>query len=277
MMAKAVATESQMNFISVKGPELFSKWVGESEKQIRELFRKAREAAPCVVFFDEIDSVAANREGSGGSGGGASSVGARVLSQLLNEMDGIDAISKKKHLIVMAATNRPEVLDAAIMRPGRFDRLLYIPLPDEAARLAIFKKEFGKMTNVERGVLDCDLFLDEIVDRTEGFSGAETVNICKEAALMAIREVIQAGEVEIRASTAKETDSEKIQKKEEEGNHTVTKNEGNSTEQANPRPNLLVGLRREHIFAALDVAKPRISKETIAFYDNFEKTSGVKA
>merc|ERR1719191_1765280 len=128
MMAKAVATETEMNFVSIKGPELFSKYVGDSERAVREVFRKARTAAPCVVFFDEIDAVGSKRDDEGSGG-----VAARVLAQLLAEMDGVGAVGAK-HVVVLAATNRPHVLDPALMRPGRFDRLVHVPLPDGPAR-----------------------------------------------------------------------------------------------------------------------------------------------
>ncbi|KFG34909.1 ATPase, AAA family protein [Toxoplasma gondii p89] len=137
MMAKAVATESKMNFISVKGPELFSKWVGESERAVREVFRKARQNAPCVIFFDEVDAMGGDRE-TGDAGG----VDSRVLSQLLNEMDGIGPV---REVIVIAATNRPDLLDAALLRPGRLDRLVYVPLPDWEARREIVVKMLKNM------------------------------------------------------------------------------------------------------------------------------------
>jgi len=132
MLAKAVATESEANFISIKGPELFSKWVGESEKAIREVFRKGRTAAPSIVFFDELDSVVPRR----GMGFGDSGVSERVISQLLTEMDGIESLV---NVVIIGATNRPDIIDQAILRPGRFDRLIYVPAPDHATRLNILK------------------------------------------------------------------------------------------------------------------------------------------
>ena len=173
LIARAVATESESNFISIKGPEVFSKWVGESEKAIREVFRKARMAAPCVVFIDEVDSIAPRR----GLGYSDSGVTERVVSQLLTEMDGLIAM---ENIVVLAATNKPEILDPALMRPGRFDRLIYIPPPDENARLQILKVHTRNMP------LD-NVNLDEIAKNTNGYSGADLEALCHEAAMNALR------------------------------------------------------------------------------------------
>jgi len=173
LIARAVATESESNFISIKGPEVFSKWVGESEKAIREVFRKARMAAPCVVFIDEIDSIAPRR----GLGYSDSGVTERVVSQLLTEMDGLISM---ENIVVLAATNKPEILDPALMRPGRFDRLIYIPPPDENARLQILKVHTRNMP------LD-NVNLDEIAKNTNGYSGADLEALCREAAINALR------------------------------------------------------------------------------------------
>ena len=132
MLAKAVANESQANFISIKGPELLSKWVGESEKGGREIFRKARQAAPYIIFFDEVDAIAPVRRG----GFGDSHVTERVISQLLTELDGLEVL---RNVVVIAATNRPDIVDPALLRAGRFDRMLYIPSPDRKSRLQIFR------------------------------------------------------------------------------------------------------------------------------------------
>ena len=161
MIAKAVASTSEANFISIKGPELLSKWVGESEKGIREVFRKARQAAPCVVFFDELDSVAPHR--SGGEAGD-SRVTERIVSQLLTEMDGLEDL---KGVVVIGATNRPDIVDEALLRPGRFDRLLEIPLPDNEARKEILKIHTSKKP------LDKTVSLDKLVELTKGYSGAD--------------------------------------------------------------------------------------------------------
>jgi len=178
LLAKAVATESEANFISVKGPELLSKWVGESEKAVREVFRKARQAAPCVIFFDEIDALAPAR----GSGIGDSRVTERVISQLLTELDGIEEL---KDVVVVAATNRPDLLDPALLRPGRFDRLIYVPPPDEKARLEILKIHTRGKPLAE------DVDLEEIAKKTEGYTGADLEALCDTAALLAIRELVE--------------------------------------------------------------------------------------
>merc|ERR1719198_1689559 len=161
LVAKAIANEVKSNFISVKGPELLSMWFGESESNVRQLFDKARGAAPCILFFDEIDSIAKPR-GSGGAGGSDS--GDRIVNQILTEIDGVGA---KKSVFVIAATNRPDMLDSAVMRPGRLDQLVYLPLPDLESRLAIIK------ACTRKSPLAKDISLDEIAERTEGFSGAD--------------------------------------------------------------------------------------------------------
>ncbi|UNQ72689.1 CDC48 family AAA ATPase [Infirmifilum sp. NZ] len=174
LLAKAVATESEANFIGVKGPEVLSKWVGESERAIREIFRKARQAAPCVVFFDEIDSIVPRRGQRYDSG-----VTDRIVNQLLTEMDGLERL---EGVVVIAATNRPDIIDPALLRPGRFDRLIYVPPPDEKARLEIFKVHTRRMPLAE------DVDLAELAKRTEGYTGADIAAVCREAAITALRE-----------------------------------------------------------------------------------------
>jgi transitional endoplasmic reticulum ATPase len=181
MLARAVATESEANFISIKGPEVFSRWVGESEKAIREIFRKARMASPAIIFFDEVDSLVPRR----GLGYGDSGVTERVISQLLTEMDGIMPL---EDIIVIAATNRPDIVDSAVLRPGRFDRLIYVPEPDEAARLEIFK------INTKNMPLSNDVDIKEH-RMTKGYSGADISSVCREAAMNALRRDINAKEV----------------------------------------------------------------------------------
>ncbi|KAG0164790.1 spermatogenesis associated protein 5 [Apophysomyces sp. BC1015] len=178
LMAKALATEAGSNFIAVKGPELFSKWVGESEKAVREVFRKARAASPSIVFFDEIDALTVKR---GSTGEGGASVADRVLSQLLNELDGIEPLV---NVTVVAATNRPDIIDDALMRPGRIDRILYVGPPDFFSRREIFRIQLQKMA------CDKDVDLDELAEKSDGCSGAEAVAICQEAALFAMEENI---------------------------------------------------------------------------------------
>jgi len=182
LLAKAVATESEANFIAVRGPELLSKWVGESEKGVREVFRKARTAAPTIVFFDEIDALAPAR---GGEDEGTH-VTERVVNTLLAEMDGIQNL---KDVVVIAATNRPELLDPALLRPGRFDKLVEVPAPDEATRLAILKVHTAKMP------LAKDVDLKVLAKKTEGYSGADLEALCREAGMFALREKQDAKEV----------------------------------------------------------------------------------
>jgi transitional endoplasmic reticulum ATPase len=182
LLARAVATESEANFIAVKGPEIFSKWVGESEKAIREVFRKARTAAPAIIFFDELDSIIPRR-GAGYSDSGATE---RVISQLLTEMDGIESL---QNVVVIAATNRPDILDPAVMRPGRFDRLIDVPAPDAKALMQIFKIHARDMP------LSKDVDLSEIAEKAKGYSGADVEALCREAAMNALRDSIDAKEV----------------------------------------------------------------------------------
>lgn len=179
MLAKAVATESEANFISVKGPEFLSKWVGESEKAVRETFRKAKQAAPCIIFFDEIDSITPTR-GSGSD----SHVTERVISQILSEIDGLEELH---NITVIAATNRPDIIDPALLRPGRIDRLIYITPPDRDARYEIFKVHTSKTP------LDSDVDLDKLAEDTEDFTGADIASVCNEATMLAIREYVNSG------------------------------------------------------------------------------------
>ncbi len=182
LLARAVATESEANFITIKGPEVFSKWVGESEKAIREVFRKARMASPAVIFFDEFDSLVPRR----GLGYADSGVTARVISQLLTEMDGIVTL---EDVVVIAATNRPDIVDPAILRPGRFDRLIYVPDPDEKARLEILQIYTKGMP------LTKDVDLAQLTSMTKNYSGADIDAVCREAGLNALRTDINAKEV----------------------------------------------------------------------------------
>jgi transitional endoplasmic reticulum ATPase len=179
LIAKALATEAGVNFVSVKGPELLSMYVGESERGLRDLFRKARQASPCIIFFDEIDALAAARS----RGGEDSGVGARMLSQLLTELDGIEEL---KGVFVLAATNRPDLLDSALLRPGRFDMRFDIPLPDESAREKIFQIHLRDRP-VEEGVTPAWLATE-----TEGFSGAQIDGVCRCAIMAAIAQRIAA-------------------------------------------------------------------------------------
>ena len=185
LLARAVATESKANFISIKGPELLSKWVGESEKAIREVFRKAKMASPCIIFFDEFDSIAPSR----GRHTSDSGVTEKVLSQMLTELDGLES---KKDIVVIAATNRPDILDPALIRPGRIDRILLVPAPDEMSRkaiLKIFTEEMPLTNNLKIEALN-DLIGD-------GFSGADIETWCRESAMIALRENIRARKISL--------------------------------------------------------------------------------
>ena len=184
MLAKAAATESGANFIAVRGPEILSKWVGESEKAIREIFRKARLHAPAIIFFDEIDAIAQTRGFYDTSG-----VTYRIVNQLLAELDGIEPLT---NVVVIAATNRPDILDPALLRPGRFDKIIYVPPPDTRARLEILKIHTRKMPLAE------DVDLELLALKTEGYSGADIAALCREAALLALRENINATRVHMR-------------------------------------------------------------------------------
>lgn len=187
LLAKAIATESEVNFISVKGPSLLSKYVGESEKGVREIFHKARQAAPCVVFFDEIDALIPTR----GDGGTDSHVSERILSQFLVEMDGIEEL---KGVLVLGATNRPDVLDPAILRQGRFDETVEIPMPDEESRREIFKVHLrDKPVEPQVGTPD-------LAAKTDSFSGAKIAYTCNQAALRAVRRAV--AEVEAKGEKA---------------------------------------------------------------------------
>jgi len=179
LMAKAVANECQANFISVKGPELLTMWFGESEANVRDVFEKARQAAPCVLFFDELDSIAQQRGGSGGDGGGAAD---RVMNQLLTEMDGIGS---KKNVFIIGATNRPDIIDTALMRPGRLDQLIYIPMPDYESRLSILR------ATLRKSPISKDVDLAYLAAQTDKFTGADLTEICQSACKLAIREEIE--------------------------------------------------------------------------------------
>jgi transitional endoplasmic reticulum ATPase len=182
LLARAVATESEANFISIKGPEVFSKWVGESEKAIREVFRKARMAAPAVIFFDEFDSLVPRR----GMGFGDSGVSERVISQLLTELDGVITL---EDVVIIAATNKPDIVDPAVLRPGRFDRLIYVSEPDEKARLEIFKLYTKEMPITK------DIDVAEMAKSTKNYSGADIEAVCREAAMFALRRDVESKEV----------------------------------------------------------------------------------
>ncbi len=181
LLAKAVASESKANFISIKGPEVMSKWVGESEKAVRQIFKKAKQVAPAIVFLDEIDAIAPRR----GSSTGDSGVTERLVNQLLTSIDGLESL---EGVVIVAATNRPDIVDPALLRAGRFGKLVLIPVPDRDARLEIFKVHTGEMPLK-------DVNLEELADRTESFSGADIESLCQEAGLSTLRKDPDASEV----------------------------------------------------------------------------------
>jgi len=178
LLAKAVANESEANFISIKGPELLSKWVGESESGVREVFRKARQSAPTVVFFDEIDAIAPVR----GSGYGDTNVTERVVSQLLTELDGLEELQR---VVVLAATNRPDIVDPALLRAGRFDRILQVPAPDKKARLEVLK------IHTSKNPLASDVDLEKVAEKTEGYTGADLAGLASTAVMIALEEHVE--------------------------------------------------------------------------------------
>ncbi|HET6808810.1 MAG TPA: CDC48 family AAA ATPase [Nitrososphaera sp.] len=192
LMAKATANESEANFISIKGPELLSKWVGESEKGVREIFRKARQAAPCIIFFDEIDAIAPVR----GGGFGTSHVTERVISQMLTELDGLEVLT---NVVVIAATNRPDIIDPALLRPGRFDRLLYVPPPDYESRKQIIH------IHTKKKPLADDTNIDNLATKMDGYTGADIAAVASAAVMLALREhVSKYGKPQEAESHAKE-------------------------------------------------------------------------
>jgi transitional endoplasmic reticulum ATPase len=183
LLAKAVASESEANFISIKGPELLSKWVGESEKGVREVFRKAKQTAPTVIFFDEIDSIASTRSGDDGDSG----VTKRVVNQLLTEMDGLEEL---EDVAIIAATNRPDIIDPGLMRPGRFDRHIKVDTPSEEARLAIFEVHTKDMPLAD------DVNLKKLAKLTDGYVGADIEAVCREAAMLTLRNDMESSEIQ---------------------------------------------------------------------------------
>ncbi|KAJ2810334.1 AAA ATPase cdc48 [Coemansia furcata] len=239
LLAKAIANECQANFISIKGPELLTMWFGESEANVRDVFDKARAAAPCVMFFDELDSVAKARGNSAGDAGGA---GDRVLNQILTEMDGMNA---KKNVFVIGATNRPDQIDGALLRPGRLDQLIYIPLPDLDSRMSILGATLRK-SPVSPGV-----DLKFIADKTNGFSGADLTEICQRACKLAIRESIEA-------------DIRRMREREEAGAGDDAAMQ-DYEEEADPVPEITVA----HFEEAMRYARRSVSDNDIRRYEMF--------
>jgi len=244
MLAKAIANETQANFISIKGPELLTMWFGESEANVRDVFDKARAAAPCVMFFDELDSIAKARGGgSGGDGGGA---GDRVLNQILTEMDGMNS---KKNVFIIGATNRPDQIDSALLRPGRLDQLIYIPLPDEPSRLSILK------ACLRNSPVAPDVDLNFLSKNTHGFSGADLTEICQRAAKLAIRESIES---DIRFAR------EKKEREEAAGDEVKMEED---VEEEDPVP----VITKEHFEEAMRYARRSVSDADIRRYEMFSQ------
>ena len=237
LLAKAVANECSSNFISIKGPELLTMWFGESEANVRDVFDKARAAAPCVLFFDELDSVGIAR--GGGGGGDAGGASDRVLNQLLTEMDGVGA---KKNLFFIGATNRPDILDEALIRPGRLDQLIYIPLPDKPSRVNIIKAVLRKSPVAPNVSMD---FLAEL---TDGFTGADLTELCQRATKAAIRESIEADE------------QRKALLKDQEG-------DANMMEMDDPVPTI----NRKHFEEGLTGARKSVSNYDLDKFDQFRR------
>merc|ERR1712180_414494 len=238
LLAKAIANECQANFISIKGPELLTMWFGESEANVRDIFDKARSAAPCVLFFDELDSIAKSRGGNAGDGGGAAD---RVINQLLTEMDGMSA---KKNVFIIGATNRPDIIDSAIMRPGRLDQLIYIPLPDDKSRIQIFK------ANLRKSPVADNVDLPYLAKMTRGFSGADLTEICQRACKLAIRESIDA---DIR----REKEKQKA---------------GATTMDVDDEEDLVPEITKAHFEEAMKFARRSVSDNDIKKYEMFSQT-----
>jgi transitional endoplasmic reticulum ATPase len=240
LLAKAVANECQANFISVKGPELLTMWFGESEANVRDVFEKARAAAPCVLFFDELDSIGSQRGGSHGDGGGAAD---RVINQLLTEIDGMNS---KKNVFVIGATNRPDIIDPALMRPGRLDQLLYIPMPDYESRLSILRAVLRKSP------VSPEVDLAYLATQTDRFTGADLTEICQRAAKLAIRESIQRHVEQLRIREEAERNGLAMDDEEDE----------------EPVPEILP----RHFEEAVRNARRSVSDRDLAQYSSFAQT-----
>jgi len=235
LLAKAIANECQANFISIKGPEMLTMWFGESEANVRDIFDKARQAAPCVLFFDELDSIAKSRGGNLGDAGGASD---RVINQILTEMDGM---TNKKNVFIIGATNRPDIIDPAILRPGRLDQLIYIPLPDEKSRIQILK------ANLRKSPISPEVNIDVLANVTKGFSGADLTEICQRACKLAIRESI-------------ERDIQLERQRAADGNNAM-----DMDNEEDPVPEI----RKDHFEEAMRFARRSVSDKDVKKYETF--------
>ncbi len=234
LLAKAIANECGANFISIKGPELLTQWFGESEANVRELFDKARAASPCILMFDEMDSIAKTR-GSGGPG--SSEAGDRVINQILTEIDGVGA---RKNVFCIGATNRPDILDPAVIRPGRLDQLIYIPLPDLKSREAIFKAA------LRTAPIASDVSLEVLARSTHGFSGADITEICTTASKLAIREAILAEEERL-----KKVESGELEEDEGKADPSALK------------------ITKKHFNFAMSRARRSVSEKDLALFEEF--------
>merc|ERR1711971_1187252 len=241
LMAKAVANECQANFISVKGPELLTMWFGESEANVRDVFEKARQAAPCVLFFDELDSIAQQRGRSHGDAGGAAD---RVMNQLLTEMDGIGT---KKNVFIIGATNRPDIIDTALMRPGHLDQLIYIPMPDYDSRLSILR------ATLRKSPVSKEVDLAYLASQTDKFTGADLTEICQSACKLAIREEIER-DIEHQRMKAENEDDEM--------------DEDDDDEEEDTMPEILP----KHFESAVRQARRSVSDRDLAQYASFAQT-----
>jgi transitional endoplasmic reticulum ATPase len=245
LLAKAIANECGANFISIKGPELLTMWFGESEANVRDLFDKARAAAPCILFFDELDSIAKAR-GSGFGGGGEA--GDRVINQILTEIDGIGS---KKAVFVIGATNRPDILDSAITRPGRLDQLIYIPLPDQASRVSIFN------SNLRRSPLAEDVDVEGMATRCEGFSGADITEVCQRAARNAIRELVT--------------------KQSDQKSKLALWRSSSSKATTGPLDDPVPSIRKDHFEEALARARRSVSAAEVKRYEQYKRSASMLA
>merc|ERR1711964_358430 len=258
LLAKAIAHECQANFISIKGPELLTMWFGESEANVREVFDKARSAAPCVLFFDELDSIAKARGGSVGDAGGAAD---RVINQILTEMDGMGS---KKNVFIIGATNRPDIIDPAILRPGRLDQLIYIPLPDDGSRMAILK------SNLRKSPVADNVDLPYLAKMTRGFSGADLTEICQRACKLAIRESIDADirrEKEKQKAAAKKATSSKLTT-----SKWAAKATGATTMDVDDDDDPVPEITKAHFEEAMKFARRSVSDNDIKKYEMFSQT-----
>merc|ERR1711887_3205 len=242
LLAKAIANECQANFISIKGPELLTMWFGESEANVREIFDKARQSAPCVLFFDELDSIARARGSSGGDAGGA---GDRVMNQLLTEMDGVGA---KKNVFIVGATNRPDIIDTALMRPGRLDQLIYIPMPDFESRLSILR------ATLRKSPVSKEVDLSYLASQTDKFTGADLTEICQSACKLAIREEI-------------ERDIERQRIKAESGDM-----EDDDDDDEDEEEDMMPEILPKHFESAVRQARRSVSDRDLAQYASFAQT-----